>query len=215
MVFAIVLILGVATNIYIRYSTKACITTDATLVKRGKVAIIFGAGLTKEAKPSLTLANRLDAGIDLYKQGIVSKLLLSGDNRKVGYDELTAMATYCMQRNVDTGSIFIDYAGFDSYSTIYRAKAVFNIDSAVLVSQKYHLPRCIYISQCLGLHCQGYIAKPVSRFSSRKSRLREYAASIKALIDCVRNRLPHFLGKQINIDGKSNFALQPVVRLKN
>ncbi|MEH3115941.1 MAG: YdcF family protein [Pedobacter terrae] len=90
-------------------------------------------------KPSKNLKDRLNAGIKLYNNHKIDKILLSGDNGSDKHDELTVMKLYCHENGVDTNKIYLDYAGFDSYSTLYRSKFIFNIDTAILVSQNYHL----------------------------------------------------------------------------
>jgi SanA protein len=206
-VFGLTVLLGTCFGVYVQLSNKSAITSNIEKVKAKKVAIVFGAGL-KDGAPGHALAQRLDAGITLLKTGKVQKLLLSGDNGEDKYNELKAMAEYCIQQGVDTTKIFLDYAGFDTYSTLYRAKEVFGVTEAILVSQKYHLPRAIYIAGKLGLNCQGYASKQAGRFTTRKGRLREYAASIKAGIDIMRHRKPKYLGTAIDLEGISNFSLK-------
>jgi SanA protein len=114
-------------------------------------AIILGAGLRKDSTPTSILAERLEAGVALYKAGKVKKILVSGDNRTHGYDEPESMKRYLLAKGISAEDIFLDYAGFDTYSTIYRAKNVFQIQDAILVSQQYHLDRALYIGRHLSM----------------------------------------------------------------
>jgi len=169
------------------------------------VGIIFGAGINGD-QPSKYLKDRLDAGIALYKANRINKILLSGDNGRDEYDELTVMKNYCFNHGVDTTKIFIDYAGFDTYSTMYRAKHIFNIKKATLISQEYHLNRAIYIGQKLGIKSVGYSANNGEYLGYKYVTFREYGSIFKSFFDVLRNREPHFLGNSIDINGVSNYS---------
>jgi SanA protein len=138
------LIAIVSVNYYVTSTTKKNIYNSLRRFPKNDVGIIFGAGI-KGDQPSKYLKDRLDTGILLYKSKRINKILLSGDNGSEEYDELTVMKNYCFRHGVDTTKIFIDYAGFDTYSTMYRAQHIFKIRKATLISQKYHLNRAIYI----------------------------------------------------------------------
>jgi len=111
----------IATTIYVASKTDDLIFENQKELPKTDVAIIFGAGI-KDNQPGRYLKDRLDAGISLYKNNKVQKILLSGDNGNDAHDELTVMKLYCYKNGVDTTKIYIDYAGFDSYSTMYRPK---------------------------------------------------------------------------------------------
>jgi SanA protein len=169
-------------------------------------AIVFGAGI-RNGKPSKYLKDRLDAGIQLYKAGKVQRLLLSGDNGSRNYDELKVMRDYCLENGVKADDIFLDFAGFDTYSTLYRAKEVFKVDRAVLVSQNYHLDRAIYIGRSLGLDSYGYVADKGRYAGHRRNRLREMLATVNAFVEVNTGRKPKFLGEIVDIQGASNALL--------
>ncbi|RZL32184.1 MAG: hypothetical protein EOP00_34270, partial [Pedobacter sp.] len=152
------------------------------------------------------LKDRLDAGILLYKTNKVAKILLSGDNGRDEHDELTVMKLYCYENGVDTTKIYIDYAGFDSYSTMYRAKEIFKVDTAILVSQKYHLNRCVYIGNKLGITSYGFSANNGEYLGYKYVSFREYLAITKAVIDVWRGRKPKYLGNAVNINAESNYT---------
>lgn len=169
------------------------------------VGIIFGAGYKQNGEPSKYLKDRLDTGIALFRAGKIKKLLLSGDNGVASHDELDVMKRYCKAKNIDSTKVFVDYAGFDTYSTLYRAKHVFKIDQALLVSQNYHLDRAVFTGRILGLHCYGISSDKGHYKGYRQNFLREQAAIINAFIELITNRKPAFLGKTVNINGPSNF----------
>ena len=203
--FFIGLIAIISVNVYVQNSTKKNIHHSLKRFPKNDVGIIFGAGINGD-KPSKYLKDRLDAGILLYKAKRINKILLSGDNGSEEYDELTVMKNYCFKHGVDTSKIFIDYAGFDTYSTMYRAKHIFKIKKATLISQKYHLNRAIYIGKHLGIKSVGYSANKGEYSGYEYVTFREYLSIFKSFFDVLRNREPHFLGNPIDINGVSNYS---------
>ncbi|EJG01792.1 SanA/YdcF family protein [Flavobacterium sp. F52] len=199
------LIAVVSVNYYVKSSTKTKIYYSAKKFPKNDVGIIFGAGINGN-QPSKYLKDRLDAGIMLWKAKRINKILLSGDNGRDEYDELTVMKNYCYNHGVDTTKIFIDYAGFDTYSTMYRAKHIFKIKKATLISQEYHLNRAIYIGQKLGIKSSGYSANRGEYLGYNYVRFREYGSIFKSFFDVLRNREPRFLGGEINSNGESNYS---------
>lgn len=201
----VVLLIIEVTHNMVTVNTEKVIFTELKYVPKTKVAIIFGAGI-KDDQPSRYLKDRLDAGILLYKNNKIDKILLSGDNGRNEYDELSVMKLYCKKNGVDTTKIYIDYAGFDSYSTIYRAKHIFHIDTAILVSQQYHLDRCIYLGDKMGVKSFGYSADRGIYPGYKYYALREKLSITKAVLDVIRKRKPKYLGDAVDINGKSNYA---------
>lgn len=193
------------TNSNVTDETEKLIFTELKDVPKTKVAIIFGAGINGD-QPSRYLKDRLDAGISLYKNNKVDKILLSGDNGRDEYDELSVMKLYCQKNGVDTTKIYIDYAGFDSYSTMYRAKHIFYVDTAILVSQKYHLNRCIYLGDKLGIKSFGYSADRGVYSGYKYYASREKLSVSKAVLDVIRNRRPKYLGEPVDINKESNYT---------
>ena len=203
--FILGLIAILSVNLYVKSTTKTYIHHSLKRFPKNDVGIIFGAGI-KGDQPSKYLKDRLDAGILLYKSKRINKILLSGDNGREEYDELTVMKNYCFNHGVDTTKIFIDYAGFDTYSTMYRAKHIFKIKKATLISQEYHLNRAIYIGQKLGIKSVGYSANKGEYRGYKYVCFREYGSIFKSFLDVLRNREPHFLGNPIDINGVSNYS---------
>jgi SanA protein len=199
------LLMVVGINIFVKNKTNHLIYNNINEIQNTNVGIIFGAGINGD-QPSKYLKDRLDAGILLYKSKKINKILLSGDNGNDEHDELTVMKNYCFQNGVDTTKIYLDYAGFDTYSTMFRAKNIFKIDKAILISQKYHLNRAIYIGDKLGVKSIGFSANVGQYHNYNYVKTREYLSVCKAVIDVVRNRKPHFSGNEININGVSNYS---------
>lgn len=147
------------------------------------VAIVFGAGLSRDGTPSPVLRDRVETAAALYFKGKVKKLLMSGDNRFVDYNEPGAMRQYALDLGVPGEDIVLDYAGRRTYDTCYRAKAIFGITNALLVTQPFHLPRALYLCNQLGVKAVGVPAD--NRYYLKRSQLiwniRETIATVVAL----------------------------------
>lgn len=150
-----------------------------------RIAIVFGAGLWQDGSPTPVLRDRVATAVDLYQAGKVEKLLMSGDNRFVDYNEPAAMRDYALGLGVPSEDIVLDYAGRRTYDTCYRAKEIFGVDQAILVTQRFHLARALYICQVLGVDALGVPAD--RRTYSRRALLywnaREFIAAFSALWD--------------------------------
>jgi SanA protein len=120
-----------------------------------RVAIIFGAGLRRDGTPTAMLRDRVLTGAELYFSGKVEKLLMSGDNRFAEYNEPESMRQFALSIGVPDEAIVLDYAGRRTYDTCYRAKAIFGVDRALLVTQGFHLPRALFLCNMLGLDTLG------------------------------------------------------------
>ena len=131
---------------------------DIADVPPRRVALVFGAGVWPGGTLSHILADRVDTAVDLYRAGKVQKLLMSGDNRFINYNEPQHMKEYALARGVPEADIVLDYAGRRTYDTCYRARYIFQVQEAVLVTQRYHLPRAQFICEGLGLDTVGYVA---------------------------------------------------------
>lgn len=135
------------------YATPRIYTESESPSER--VAIIFGAGLRRDGTPTAMLRDRVLTGADLYFSGKVDKLLMSGDNRFLNYNEPESMRQFALSLGVPEDAIVLDYAGRRTYDTCYRAKAIFGVESALLVTQKFHLPRALFLCNTLGLNAVG------------------------------------------------------------
>lgn len=169
--------------------------------------IVLGAAVYEDRTPTPMLQDRLDTAIDLYKRGIAPKLLMSGDNGQVEYNEVETMRVYAVAQGVKEEDIFLDHAGFSTYETMYRAKHVFNVNSAVIVTQRYHEYRSLYIAERVGIdkvtgECAKYVNYDGSdRVGNFKRSAREVLARNKDLVKCVIMPESTFLGDVIDIKG--------------
>ena len=168
---------------------------------QGKTAVVFGAGLYRDGSPSPVLRDRVSTAAELYKAGKVDKLLMSGDNSTLSYNEPGAMKKYAIQLGIPEEAIVLDYAGRRTYDTCYRAKAIFGVTDATLVTQDYHLPRALIICQNLGLKAVGVSAdrRTYTRLTYIYWRLREIPATFTAFIDVFITHPEPILGDPLPI----------------
>jgi len=167
-------------------------------VPQTEIAIIPGASVIGK-RPSPILADRADMAIRLYLKGKVSKILVTGDNAQLNYDEVTPVRKYLIDAGIPARDIFLDHAGFDTYSSMYRTIKIFGASSATIVTQDFHLPRALYIARHLGLDTYGVVANGQGGFIN--GYLREIPASVKALWDLTLYRQSKYLGDTIPLSG--------------
>jgi SanA protein len=150
-----------------------------------RVAIVFGAGLTRDGQPTLILRDRVKTAVQLYLSGKVEKLLMSGDNQGVGHDEPGAMRNYAVSLGVPATAIVLDNSGDRTYDTCYRAKAIFGLDSALLVTQQFHLPRALFLCNMLGIQAVGVDANNYRYWPPLMLiwNIREQLATVGAFVD--------------------------------
>jgi SanA protein len=162
-----------------------------------RLAIVFGAGLRRDGSPTAVLRDRVETAADLYFSGKVEKILMSGDNRFEYYNQPGAMRSYALSLGVPEAAIAMDFAGRRTYDTCYRARAIFGVSEALLVSQKFHLPRALFLCNALGLNAYGIEANNnhYRRASLMIWNFREQIATIGAFIDVYVNSPLPVLGK--------------------
>ena len=164
-----------------------------------QVGIVFGAAIYSNERLSTVLRDRMDTAIRLYQDGVVQKLLVSGDNRFDNYDEPGAMMTYAIERGVPADDIQPDYAGRRTYDTCYRARHIFQVESAVLVTQDFHLPRALFICNSLGVEAVGSAADLRRYRGTSWYNIRETGATWLALWDVISGKRAEVLGQPIPI----------------
>ncbi|MFE9400701.1 vancomycin high temperature exclusion protein [Streptomyces sp. NPDC006530] len=189
-VVACVLALTPATWLYASTGDRVGRVADAPAAG---VAVVFGAGL-RDGRPSPYLAHRLDAAVALYRAGKVKAVLVTGDNSRATYDEPDAMRGYLVQHGVPDTSVVSDFAGFDTWDSCVRAKKIFGVDRAVLVSQGFHIRRAVALCEAAGVRSYGVGVDAVHDMTWYYGGAREIFAANKALLDAVFRPDPTFLG---------------------
>ena len=160
--------------------------------------VVLGASVFADGTPSGILRDRLDDGIALYKEGVAPKLIMSGDNSTVSYNEVQVMKDYAISQGVPSYDIFCDHAGFSTYESMYRAKHVFGAERIVVATQTYHLYRALYAAQGLGLESLG-VASDYHDYSKQlQYDLREIPARTKDFFKTLFKVPSTFVGDPIS-----------------
>lgn len=166
-----------------------------------QAAIVLGAYVFTDGELCEMLADRIDTAVELYKDNKVKKIIMTGDHGRKDYDEVNNMRIYAEKMGVPTEDIFMDHAGFSTYDSMYRAKEIFQVDTAVIVTQAYHLPRAVYTARSLGLTAVGMEADKHIYAGAEYYSLRETPARIKAFLEVNSHAKPVFLGEVIPVSG--------------
>jgi len=166
--------------------------------------IVLGARVFPETgRLSDMLSDRMKTALDLYRADKAERFLLSGDHGRDEYDEVNAMKAFLLAEHVPAEDIFLDHAGFDTYDSMYRARDIFQVDSAIIVTQAFHLPRAVYIARALGLDAVGVAADRQQYVTIRYNRLREIPARVKSVTRVMLRSRPTYLGEAIPITGEA------------
>lgn len=189
-VFVPLLVLGIPRLVTGLYAAPRTYTVESTPLRR--VAVVFGAGLLRDGSPTTILRDRVQQAANLYFAKKVEKLLMSGDNRFVDYNEPESMRQYALSLGVPDKDIVLDYAGRSTYDTCYRAKAIFGLKDAILVTQQFHLARAIFLCNALGLDAIGVESdvRQYLRSSLFWWNARELLATLNAFSDLIWRPLP-------------------------
>jgi len=157
-----------------------------------RVAVVFGARVYSNGHLSPMLRDRVETAVQLYEAGKVDALLMTGDNRSIYYNEPGAMRDYAIRRGVPAEAILLDPAGNRTYDSCYRAREMFALETAVLVTQQFHLSRALFICRALGVEAVGVPAdiSNYNQFNLRRLQWRELGALTLALWDVTRGLPP-------------------------
>ena len=188
----------------IHAASSKIVWPNALSDKKVDCIIVLGARVYEDGTPCTVLKDRLDTGIDLYRAGVSDRLLLSGDHSKVDYDEVTAMKAYAMEQGVPEKDIFLDHAGFSTYETMYRAAEVYGAKSCVVVTQRYHLSRAVYLAQTMDMEAYGVQADRGAYQRMGYYETREALARVKDMFFAALRPAPTYLGEPISLleDGR-------------
>ena len=168
--------------------------------------LVLGCGIKDAETPSDMLRDRLDAAFAAYLKGCSDKIIVSGDNGQKEYNEIHVMLHYLLNKGVPASDIFCDHAGFSTYDSIYRAKTIFGVKTTLIVSQKYHLYRALYLAQGMGIEANGIDADLHEYKGQMKREIREVLARDK---DCIKLKLhgkSKYGGTPISLQGDSTLS---------
>ena len=204
-IIIVIIVLGI--NLYVKKSTSKQIMNENNSAKLSDVdcIIILGAGIWGD-KPSPMLEDRLLEGIKLYQNNVSDKIIMSGDHGRKEYDEVNIMKNYAIEKGIPSENIFMDHAGFSTYESIYRARDIFKAKKIVIVTQKYHLYRALYIANQLGIEAYGVGADPRQYVGAAYRELREILARDKDFVKCIFKPKPTYLGDTIPVSGNGDIT---------
>lgn len=203
--FALTFILII--NAHVKSSVKGRIVTpDEAASMDADCILVLGAGVRDNGRPSPILVDRLLQGIELYNNGFSDRLLMSGDHGRKEYDEVNVMKQFAIDRGIASEHVFMDHAGFSTYESLYRARDIFETERIIIVTQKYHIYRALYIADKLGLEAYGVASDP-RRYAGQNIRdLREIAARVKDYFTVIIKPTPTYLGETIPINGNGDLT---------
>ncbi|CAD7808039.1 hypothetical protein CHRY9390_01758 [Chryseobacterium aquaeductus] len=205
--FKIFLLLSVAGIIFIawaNYSIKrqsnAYVTNYLEEIPQTKTAILLGTSKTlSNGFPNAYFTNRIKAAADLYKSKRIQYIIVSGDNRRKDYNEPEDMQLALMEYGIPKDKIFLDFAGFRTLDSVVRAKEIFGQKKLIVISQKFHNERAVFLARQNGIDAFGYNAADVNKYAGLKTNLREYLAKTKVYWDLIFGVEPKYGGEKILI----------------
>ena len=206
-ILTIICLVVISINYYVIKSTTKQIIhiNDITNINDIDCILVLGCQVKANGSLSLMLQDRLDTAINIYNN-THHKLLMSGDHGQEQYDEVNAMKAYAISHNIDSKDVFMDHAGFSTYESIYRAKAIFDADTIIIVTQKYHMYRALYIANQLGLNAYGVCCEDILYANQIQREIREILARNKDVVQCLLKLKPTYLGEYIDISGDGNIT---------
>ena len=206
MLAGIVAVVGI--NIFVIATTSGRILSVDEASKEDKVdcIIVLGAAVRPDGTPSAMLRDRLEKAVELYEAGVSDRIIVSGDHREDNYDEVNTMKYFLMDAGIPSEDIFMDHGGLSTYDTMYRAVNVFGVKKAVVVTQKYHMYRALYIAKSLGIDAYGVNAKEVSYSGQAKRDIREVLARIKDVGLSITKPESEVTGGKISLSGSGDIT---------
>ncbi len=195
-----------AINGYVIHRTKAKLLDidEASQLEDVDCILVLGASVKPDKTPSNMLYDRIMTGVGLYKAGASAKIIMSGDHGRTDYNEVGTMKQYAVDEGVPSDDIFMDHAGFSTYESLYRAREIFGADKIIIVSQKYHLYRALYIAEALGIEAYGVPADLRSYSGQYKREIREILARNKDFILAITKPVPNTMGDAVSLDGSGD-----------
>lgn len=178
---------------------------DAARAPRADVALVLGASVYTDGTPTPTLADRLAAGAALYRDGRVRRILVSGDRGQAPeYDQVDVMLRELVRMGIPAADVFTDHGGYDTWDSMVRARKVYEVRSAIVVTQGWHMARALWLAKRAGLDAHGLVADPVARGERpRRFFAREVLARVKAVADVMSGAEPSVLGPHVPITGSA------------
>lgn len=196
-----VLIVILLSNFTINKKTNNLVFNETESIPENKTGLLLGTSkYLRSGKLNLYFEYRIQATEKLFKAGKIKNIVISGDNSKKDYNEPEDMKIELVKRGIPEGNIYLDYAGFRTFDSIYRMKEIFGQRSFTVISQQFHNQRAVYIAKSLDLNAIGFNAQDVNAYNGFKTKLREKLARVKVFVDILTNEQPKYLGTKIIIE---------------
>ncbi|AZA81061.1 hypothetical protein C1637_00305 [Chryseobacterium lactis] len=187
-------------NYSIKKESESFVSYHIADVPETKTALLLGTGKTlSNGMPNAYFYNRIKATADLYNSGKIQYIIVSGDNSTKDYNEPEDMQLELMKQGIPKDKIIMDHAGFRTLDSVVRAKDIFGQTKLVIISQKFHNERAVFLARHNGMEAFGYNAADVNKYAGLKTNLREYLAKAKAYWDLLFGVQPKFGGEKIVI----------------
>jgi SanA protein len=188
-------------NIHITAAAAGMIVKPEN-ARPAEAILLLGARVYADGRVSAVVGDRIRTAVDLYRSGRAKKILVSGDHGAKSYDEVTTIERKLTAAGVPEADIFLDHAGFNTYDSLYRAAAVFKAGSLIVVTQRFHLSRALFLADRFGISAQGVIADRQRYRDESFNELREFFARAAAWCNALVFRpRPRFLGPAIDLSG--------------
>ena len=200
-----ILLFAAINGFIILYASRYILTPEEAAEKQVDCALVLGAQVWSTGLSSM-LEDRVLTGIALYQSGATNRLLMSGDHGREDYDEVNSMKRYAVEKGIPADHIFMDHAGFSTYESAYRAKAIFQVDSAFIVTQKYHLYRAVFLARVMGIDAYGVSADRRDYRNDLYNHVRESLARVKDFFMAIFRPEPTYLGDVIPIWGSGSLT---------
>ncbi len=197
-VFSLISILWA--NSTINKQTENKIYTETDSIPENNVGLLLGTSkFLRNGNSNQYFENRISATVQLYKTGKIKNIVISGDNSRKDYNEPEDMKNELIKRGIPENRIYLDFAGFRTYDSVFRMKEIYGQNSFTIISQEFHNQRAVYIANSLNLNAIGFNAKDVNAYNGFKTKIREKFARVKVFIDLFFDKKPKFLGEKIEI----------------
>lgn len=202
--FLLLLVAGIIFIAWANYSIKKdsepFVSYKISDVPEAKTALLLGTGKNlNNGTPNAYFYNRIKAAADLFKSGKMQYIIVSGDNSTKDYNEPEDMQLALIENGVPQDKVILDHAGFRTLDSVVRAKDIFGQTKLIIISQKFHNERAVFLARKNGMDAFGYNAEDVNKYAGLKTNMREYLAKAKVYWDLIFGVQPKFGGERIVI----------------
>lgn len=197
----IMTILTVWANVSVIRASRLYVTDDINKLNSVKVGLVLGTSRNvKGGSRNTFFFNRIDAAVELFESGKIKYIIVSGDNGEKDYNEPQDMREELVKKGIPDSVIFLDYAGFRTLDSVIRAREIFGQKTFIIISQKFHNERAVYLARKNGIEAYGYNAKEVEPMQGVKTKVREFFARDKVFVDLLFGVDPKFMGEKVKIE---------------